>query len=73
MTTKDLIKAVKRHAISNYNTDGWDVVVECYTDEELGAIITIGNCSTEEQAIAAVLADVKPYADFRDEIRAERF
>ena len=33
---KEIIAAVKQHALDNYNTSyGWSVVVECFTDEEI--------------------------------------
>ena len=33
---KEIIAAVKQHALDNYNTSyGWSVIVECFTDEEI--------------------------------------
>ena len=29
---KDLIEEVKRHAVENYNSNGWDILVECWED-----------------------------------------
>jgi hypothetical protein len=66
-----LTQAVKRHAIANYNTDGWDIVVECYSDDELATLI--GDAQTIADAIARVFADVAPHASMRDEIRAENY
>jgi hypothetical protein len=35
MTTTDkLLDQIKAHAMANYN-DGWDFIVECYTDDEI--------------------------------------
>ena len=69
MTT--LTDAVKRHAITHYNSDGWDIVVECYSDAELAALI--GDAQTVADAIKRVFADVAPHASMRDEIRAENY
>lgn len=33
-----LVEAVKDHALRNY-TRGWDVVVECWSDEEIAAVL----------------------------------
>lgn len=66
-----LIQAVKRHAIAHYNNDGWDIVVECYSDDEISSLI--GDAQTITDAIARVLADVAPHASMRDEIRAENY
>ena len=35
MTTDQKVAAVKAHALRNYNR-GWDVIVEAYTDQEIG-------------------------------------
>lgn len=34
-----LIAAVKSHAIKNYERDGWDLVVECWSDADIGKVI----------------------------------
>lgn len=34
-----LVTAVKLHANENYNTDGWDYIVETFTDVELWEVI----------------------------------
>jgi len=35
----DLVSAVRRHATANYNLDGWDIIVESYSNEDLWQII----------------------------------
>jgi hypothetical protein len=66
-----LTEAVKRHATQNYSQDGWDIVVECYSDDEIAALI--GDAQTIADAIVRVFADVAPHASMRDEIRAENY
>ena len=66
-----LIDAVKAHAIENYESDGWDIVVECYSDEDLFTII--GNARTIAGAIKRVKDDCEPEFTYREEIRAEIF
>jgi hypothetical protein len=66
-----LIEAVKAHAIENYEQDGWDIVAECYSDEDI--ISAIGNARTPAGAIRRVKADNAPETNYREEIRAEIF
>lgn len=32
---RDLIAAVRSHALQNYTSDGWDFVVECWEDKDI--------------------------------------
>ena len=63
-----LLAAVCAHATAYYEVHGWDVVVECYDDEDL--IKIIGDTRTACCAITKVRAHVAPYAVVRDDIRA---
>lgn len=66
---KVLIQAVKDHAIANYNTGGWDMVVECMEDAEIAE--EIAGCTTVEAAIAEVGKSASLYAERRQEAWAE--
>jgi hypothetical protein len=35
MTIAEIVAAVKAHALEHYETDGWDFVVECWSDDEI--------------------------------------
>lgn len=35
MTTPDLIMVIRAYAAKNYEKDGWDVLVECWSDEDI--------------------------------------
>ena len=65
------IEAVKRHAIANYESDGWDYIVEGYEDEQIVEIIK--TALTEKDAIRMVHEHIKPRADYRADIQAEVF
>ena len=67
----DFVTEIKAHALANYNRDGWDIVVECYSDEELRELTV--SCKTAEQAIAKVGDMVKVQDDYRKDIQAEAF
>ena len=68
-----LIEAVKRHALINYENDGWDFVVECYVDENIAVIINEEGAVSASEAIAAVGKIVKFEDEYRKEIEATIF
>ncbi len=72
-TMQEMIEAVKAHAIKHYEQDGWDTIVECYSDSEIAKEIEQGKCESVEQAIAYVAKGCKVYNDYRNDIRAEIF
>ena len=59
--TAKIVEAVRAHALENYNKNGWDVVVESYTDEEIKSLI--GNCWT----VSGAIKKMKPYVEGRFE------
>lgn len=59
--TKALVEAVKRHATEHYNDGGWDVIVECWSDDELAH--TIRGAKTVRGALRKVGTIVSVYAD----------
>jgi hypothetical protein len=69
MNEQTLINAVRKHAMDNYEQDGWDVLVECYDDGDILELISNDNASTVEEAIASVQKTLKIYDDHRAEIR----
>ena len=48
-TQQDLVTAVRAHANGNYEKDGWDFLVECYSDDEI--VDLIGGARTVNGAI----------------------
>lgn len=65
---KQLVEAVKQHALDHYEEDGWDYLVECYSDDEVAELI--GDAKTVEEAIAAVGEIMKIKDDYRKDIQA---
>jgi hypothetical protein len=65
----DLIKAVREHAAANYEQDGWDFLVECYSDDDIKE--AIGGATTVAGAIRNVKQVVKVLADRRADVQAE--
>lgn len=72
MTTKqELVEAVKKYALDNYNAGGWDVIVECWSDAEIEE--TIGAARTPAGAIKKVAVIVEIYADREADARNSAF
>ena len=71
VNTQELVAAVRRFAEANYNKDGWDYLVECWSDEDI--IDEIGKARTEASAIRACRKTVKLLDERRREVRAEIF
>lgn len=65
---RKLIDAVKSHATANYEVDGWDAVVECYSDQDI--LVVIGESYTPQGAIAKVKKYIAPYAAYRFEVQS---
>ncbi len=70
-TMDEMVNAVKTYAMNHYLENGWDSIVECYSDSELAAEIAQGNCTTVAQAIAYVGKGCKVWNDYRLDIIAE--
>lgn len=68
---KALIRAVRDHALKNYGRSGWDIVIECWSDEDVSN--AIGNATTAKRAICKVRAVVAPVADYRSDIESTAF
>lgn len=49
-----LVEAVKAHAAAHYEDGGWDVIVECWEDQQIADTLTnaLDAIETPEQAIA---------------------
>jgi hypothetical protein len=65
-TTAELIAAVKEHAKKFYNKNGWDFIVECWSDADIAEAIE--GCRSKRAAIAKVRSTAKLLAERRTEI-----
>lgn len=71
MTIIELVQAVKDHALDHYEHDGWDYIVESFSDDEIaGELEGINNV---DDAIETVGALAKLLADVRADVQAEIF
>lgn len=68
---KDVIAKIRKHAIENYNTGGWDYLVECYSDGDI--VLLVAECDSYEACIAKLAKLLKSKDDYRSEIQSTAF
>ena len=61
-----LIDAVIMHAVDHYEVEGWDILVECWNDEDIWSWIE--GATSEKEAIRLAAQALKPLNDHRMEI-----
>lgn len=66
-----LVAEVRRYASANYDMDGWDYIVECFSDEDI--LDAIGQAKTSKAAIRACGQVVKLHSELRADIQGEVF
>lgn len=65
--TAVLLAQVKQYALDHYTDGGWDVIVECFTDEELAE--AIGGATTLKGALRKLRPPVSVWADRQADAR----
>ena len=68
-----LIQALKRHAHTHYEDGGWDVVVECFTNDEIAEVLEEAEAETLNDAIAAFSFMVDVWADRQADAKNSAF
>ena len=63
---RQLVEAVIYHAANHYEVEGWDILVECWSDEEIWSWIE--GAASEKEAIRLAAQALKPINDQRMEI-----
>ena len=60
-----MVEAVKAHAEANYEAGGWDVIAECWSDENIADYIAESEfspaCTSNQEAIDRVSGIVEVY------------
>lgn len=65
-----LVKAVRAHALAHYEQDGWDYVIECFSDLDIARELREAGVATEQDAIEVMHTLVKLFADRRNDVRS---
>lgn len=68
LTTQQLIDGVRAHARAKYGKGGWDILYECWDDQDIGAQIVDGD--TLPRAIARIKRHLDDLHSYREEIQA---
>lgn len=63
---KTWAERIRQHATVHYTEDGWDILVECWTDEYINEII--GRAKTYEEAVIVASELLSVMNGFRQEI-----
>ena len=71
MTLNEIATALRKHATENYESDGWDYVVETFDHDEL--VKEIEGATTLAEAIAKISPLLRALDDRRKDIEATRF
>ena len=66
-----LLDQIRAYAIANYEDDGWDILVECWCDDDI--VECIGKAKTLTGAIKKIKAALGPVHDYSEDIRATAF
>lgn len=70
---KQLIEAVKKHAYENYENGGWDVIVECWTDDEIEERLIEDGAGSVEDAIKSFMVLAEIWAERQADARNSAF
>lgn len=68
MDRTEIIKDVREHAWKNYEGGGWDILVECWSDEDI--LQNMGNATTARDAIWAIAKVLQTLDEHRQEIQS---
>lgn len=63
---KQLVDVVIQHAADYYELKGWDILYECWNDEDIWSVIE--GATSEQEAIRLAAQALKPLNDHRMEI-----
>lgn len=67
MSRSNWIERIREHASTHYEEDGWDILVESWTDEDITEVID--ECVSYEEAIYSLSDILSAIDDYREDIR----
>lgn len=76
MITKELYDQIQAHATSHYTDGGWDVIVECFNQQEMAELLDCvinGPEPTLEEALKRLEPVVSVWADRQADARNSAF
>lgn len=69
--TVELVNRIRDHAHTHYEEDGWDILVECWSVNDI--LDCIGDANTFEEAIIRVSDTLSLIHGYRAEVQSEAF
>lgn len=60
---------VLAHALENYNSDGWDIVVECYDRQDLADKFAQADCDSYDVAFREIATTARLQDNHRQELQ----
>lgn len=65
------IDRIRKHAMTHYTEDGWDILIECWTDQYIEEHYR--SCATYEEAVIAISNVLVTMDGWRSEVQSEVF
>lgn len=66
--TVELINRIRQHALTHYEEDGWDILVECWSTNDI--LDCMGDANTFEEAIVRISDTLFVIDGYRKEIQS---
>ena len=63
-----LIAKIRTHALQNYEKDGWDYLIECWSDAEI--LEKVKDCRSYHGCIRKLQDTLKSMNEYREEIQS---
>jgi hypothetical protein len=78
MSSKEMVEAIKAHALAHYDDGGWDVIVECWDDEDIKRWLFLDEdgyipVTSFEEAVERMFVLVDVWADQQADARNSAF
>lgn len=73
MTIIQIVAAVREHAFANYETGGWDYLVECYNPSDIARWVMEEGWTDAQQAIEGIGKVLAIKDSVRKDMEAEAF
>lgn len=67
LDTQELLLRVREHANIHYEENGWDILVECWSDDDI--LDVIGDAGSIEEAIVIISDTLNTIDEYRQEVQ----
>jgi hypothetical protein len=67
---QQLLKEIRAYSVKNYEVDGWDIVEECWEDDDILLRCREESITTLDEFIKEVGPELKTQNDYRKEMQS---